>query len=200
MKYDYLDASKCYKYLQMNQLTDSCSLLLQMHIFLSKGQNKDMSNLSFSSVTWIPKCYQIKESIKIPLNIVNQPNIIVQWNFSKQDPQKTGSPWISADFVSPYRTIFWKRSLTKPANHWNQPYFLVWMLAGFEKFHCIWYVLTSLVPYGKLEMKRWGFMSIRCWCGGPDHSRGGGPHRSKSGGPDRSRGGGPEGSSGGMSS
>jgi hypothetical protein len=27
--------------------------------------------------------------------------IYVQWNFSKPDPQKTGSPWIPADFLGP---------------------------------------------------------------------------------------------------
>jgi hypothetical protein len=60
----------------------------------------------------------------------------IQWNFSKPDPQKTGPPWISADFLRPSRTFLCKLSLTKPATPLNRPYFLVPVLAGLEKFHC----------------------------------------------------------------
>jgi hypothetical protein len=63
--------------------------------------------------------------------------IHIQWNFSKPDPQKTGSPWISANLFSPCGTSLCKRNLAKPATPLNQPYFSVPVLAGLEKFHCI---------------------------------------------------------------
>jgi hypothetical protein len=56
----------------------------------------------------------------------------VQWNFSKPDPQKTVSPWISADLVSPCQTILCKTSLIKLATPLNRPYFLVRVLADLE--------------------------------------------------------------------
>jgi hypothetical protein len=75
--------------------------------------------------------------------------IYVQWNFSKPDPQKTGSPWMLANFLGPLQPILWKRSLTKPATPLNWPYFLVPVLASLDKFHCIskhvkicWYKLN----------------------------------------------------------
>jgi hypothetical protein len=71
---------------------------------------------------------------KINSQFVNN-TLIIQWNFSKPDPPKTGSPWISANFFSPCRTILCKRSLTKPATPLNWPYFLVPVLAGFGIFH-----------------------------------------------------------------
>jgi hypothetical protein len=59
----------------------------------------------------------------------------IQWNFSKPDRQETGSPWISADILSPYWTILCKWSLI--TGHPSKPaIFLVPVLAGFGKFHC----------------------------------------------------------------
>jgi hypothetical protein len=61
----------------------------------------------------------------------------IQWNTSKPDPQETGPPWISADFLSPCWTILSKGSLTKPTISLNQSYVLVPLLPSLEKFHCI---------------------------------------------------------------
>jgi hypothetical protein len=59
-------------------------------------------------------------------------SLLLQWNFSKPDPQKTESPWISADFFSPFQAI-----LCKVATPLKWSYFWVPVLAGLEKFHCI---------------------------------------------------------------
>jgi hypothetical protein len=60
----------------------------------------------------------------------------IQWNFSKPDPQKISPPWISANIGSPCLLILCKKSLIIPATPLNQSYFLVPVLAVFEKFHC----------------------------------------------------------------
>jgi hypothetical protein len=59
----------------------------------------------------------------------------------------TGSPWISADFLSPCLTIPYKGSLTKLAIPWNRPIFLVPVLASIEKIHCTIFYYSILYKY-----------------------------------------------------
>jgi hypothetical protein len=63
----------------------------------------------------------------------------IQWKFSKLDPQKTDPPWISADFLSCWWKILCKLRKSHKTGHSNSlpAIFLVPVLDGLEKFHCI---------------------------------------------------------------
>jgi hypothetical protein len=98
-------------------------------------------------------------------------DFFMQWNFFKPDPQKTGSPWISADFFSPCWTILCKRSLTKPVTPLNQPYLLVPVLAGLEKFQrlftpmlYLWGALLYIYPYTVPVRSCVIYLPLYCTC------------------------------------
>jgi hypothetical protein len=61
----------------------------------------------------------------------------LEWNLSKPATHKPGLPCILAYFSSPCGTFLCKGSLIKPATPLNQPFLLVPVLTGLEKFYCI---------------------------------------------------------------
>jgi hypothetical protein len=75
------------------------------------------------------------------LHVVNS---VLQLSFSKPVPQKTDPPLILANFLSPCQTFLCKGSFTKPATSLNQPFLLVLVLAGLEKFHCACILTNSI--------------------------------------------------------
>jgi hypothetical protein len=105
-----------------------------MPCYFLKGQsvmNIDFEILNVIFLTDFLSCLYC-----IPIDLVSFV-FPLPWKLFKLDPQKTGPPWISANFLSPCRTILCKGSLTKLAIFLNWPCFLVPVLATVEKFHYV---------------------------------------------------------------
>jgi hypothetical protein len=83
----------------------------------------------------------------------------LQWNISKPDPQKTGPPWILADFLVLFKQFFAKIVLQNRPSLWT----------GYNFWSQCWSSnkrnFTVLHDHGEMNEQIWGTASLSLDCG-----------------------------------